>query len=754
MRFIFITAGSLLAFTKEAVSTTSGKGIPDDVTLQRIADEYFDSLWREEEADRIYAHFNDKDRPLSKRKLLLKQERESLLRLGAARVREQVQKICPEKLAFIKDRVPEKLFGFPFEQMTAEERVTFCQEIDNRDTENFYKLKSEVTERVIFEGIVKNANKSKGQQCVAQTLIQDFLEGLSDYNRVMTSIMLFNFTDEERWILCELLTKRKTDIYLYEKVDGLSHLQTRYFERVHNDVNAQFVQSVIYLCGISAIDLFDIHPIPDDISLEKIYWSKIDSLENLAWRGLSEAEKILPPVQFSLLLRSSTQTDMETVKKLHELIGFGLSEDEKQTLCGLARERDFDIERLHRLRENIDSRYVHVINARLEKNCRDVGESRPLMPLVGYRRHFNAMKTKSQLAEMCSLYADFTAWERFGRAFSSRTEYGSLFNALMDEAEFVNKYAPRLSQLCEFTKLKLRNAVDLVKSEDFLNQHGSDPDNQRRIGQICHAAVPHGNLFVLLKTELQRLTEMENTEVANFERKCKDGVSMRKLFKSTMSSLEAIREMGTDEQIDELCQLLSEPVEGSVKIQTFLDEVKKVNTYAPELSRICSFSALRDRDQFQLENASNIMQTLSYSEKKSLGDVCEAETDIVEAIKEKFGLKDEDLMRKMTRATNLSSICGETVPYTRWGTIEDVLLSKFDEVAGMDLSKINKQRVCEILSSYLIERAGEFTESEAEVKALDELESIVGQNGPVSRAIHKAGKGFLNQIRKLYPNEQ
>ena len=196
--------------------------------------------------------------------------------------------------------------------------------------------------------------------------------------------------------------------------------------------------------------------------------------------------------------------------------------------------------------------------------------------------------------------------------------------------------------------------------------------------------------------------------------------------------------MQTDDQRFELCQLLAEPTQAYPR--TEVDELRNIartiNVHAENLKTICPFNTLKSHSFIDLMNAEKIVNGLTYSERTSVRNVCEPAVKLASgisgALQFKFGIPTEGRVD-----LNLNRKCSRIAPFTNWGTVSDSMISEFDRVVSMDLSKKDIEVVCRILSTYLRERANQATELAADRNALNELDSIVRKHGnPACRASH------------------
>lgn len=202
----------------------------------------------------------------------------------------------------------------------------------------------------------------------------------------------------------------------------------------------------------------------------------------------------------------------------------------------------------------------------------------------------------------------------------------------------------------------------------------------------------------------------------------------------------------TDDQLVVLCQLLGRASAEYPKeeVATFKIQASKVNNAAPELGKICPFSSLRNRGTNELGNSEKILHELTSAELRSIPDLCQTPENLENAIR---ALRREDEVQHHRRAmTPLYSKCSKVVPVALWKTVSDEMLSKFDEVVSLNISKKKIETVCNIFKTYMQTRSPE-TEIDAQGKALKDLDAIKAKHGlGIMRLVHQFTRGIQREF--------
>jgi len=354
-----------------------------------------------------------------------------------------------------------------------------------------------------------------------------------------------------------------------------------------------------------------------------------------------------------------------------------------------------------------------------------------------------ALFKSDQIAELCYLLG-----ESPGAYFPT-----TAVSRLVNQATFVNDYAPELSGICSFSSLRDRHAVDLDNAEAvFVKNSGLLSLHRDEIVEICKiTSSSKSRLTEAIANFCKGLTTSsgKNLQIADSpDSRPHQGIHWHSQYRMRCAEIEqsvrwdqvymeneqvttgAFEAIKTDDQLLALCRLLAQPTpKDENPLREFwhlMEAVRTVNTHASELRRLCPLGVLMRYTLNQLETANNLVQLLSYSEQQTLSMKCHSIVNIVDGIEKLFGIRSVDLDKKKARAPKLSSKC-HSPPFTKWGTISVELLDKFEKVAALHLSIEHTSEMCDVLSTYLDERSKKDTAETADGKAINDLKSIVGK---------------------------
>jgi hypothetical protein len=301
---------------------------------------------------------------------------------------------------------------------------------------------------------------------------------------------------------------------------------------------------------------------------------------------------------------------------------------------------------------------------------------------------------------------------------------------------------------------------------EFLAE-GSSVLTEEEIETLCLLAVTTSkwteanekDFNALITKVIYRLDDWPNYRwQSRYEKRCAESglfVRLGDHEEKKANTINAFMAMETDEQLSELCQLLAEPIPGGQFPESEVLNLEiaawKVNFNARLLNQICSFRTLKDREPMDLMMTETLLKRLRSTKRKSLVELCET-TDpsgcLSNAFERKFMISIDEMNRNRHMAPTLDTECSKFAPFYTWGSIDQILLTRFEEVVSMDLSKIDMGRVCNILKTNIMNRANESTAPTADRQAMSDLDAIARKYGfGIRRTGHKLLRGLVKRLR-------